>query len=216
MKLLVLNPNRTATMTAMVVAEAQRIAGDAVAVHGVTAADGPAVIATRESFAAGARAALDTLRAHSDGWADAVLLACFGDPGLAALRACSQVPVIGMADAALREAIALGRPYHIVTAGREWDAMLRDTVRLSDGAQDLLDGISILDTTGLAVAQDRQAFVGRLQHTLDKIHDRGAPTCILGGAGFAGMLPWLAYRGALLDGIGAGVRDAMRITRSRM
>ncbi len=216
MKLLVLNPNRTATMTAMVVAEVQRIAGNAIAVRGVTAADGPAVIATRETFAAGARAARETLLTHADGWADAVLLACFGDPGLAALRACSRVPVIGMADAALREAVALGRPYHIVTAGREWDAMLRDTVRFTDGAQALLDGISILDTTGLAVAQDRQAFVGRLQHTLDTLHERGAPTCILGGAGFTGMLPWLAYRGVLLDGIGAGVRDAMRHSRSGM
>jgi len=205
MKLLVLNPNTTASMTDRVVAEVRRLAPPAWEMRGVTAAVGCEVIASRAAFVTGAWAALETLRAQ-DEWADAVLLACFGDPGLAALREVSAVPVIGMAEAALHEAVALGRPYHIVTAGAAWDGMLRELVRVA-GADALLDGITVLDGTGLAVAREPQRAVQRLQDVLDGLQQqRGAPTCILGGAGFAGMVDALRYDGVLTDGLAAAVR----------
>ena len=208
MKLLVLNPNTTAAMTDKAVAEVRRLAPAHWAVRGVTAALGCEVIASRASFVTGAWAALETLRAQ-DGWADAVLLACFGDPGLAALREVSDVPIIGMAEAALREAVALGRPYHLVTAGAAWDAMLRETVRL-EGAEALLDGITVLDSTGLAMARDPQRALQLLQGVLDALQRRGAPTCVLAGTGFAGMAEALRYDGVLIDGLGAAVRAAAR------
>jgi len=208
MKLLVLNPNTTAAMTDKAVAEVRRLAPAHWAVRGVTATTGCEVIASRASFVTGAWAALETLRAQDD-WADAVLLACFGDPGLAALREVSAVPVIGMAEAALREAVALGRPYHFVTAGTAWDAMLRETVRLEDAVA-LLDGVTVLDSTGLAMARDPQRALQLLQDVLDGLQPRGAPTCILAGTGFAGMAPSLRYDGVLIDGLAAAVRTAAR------
>lgn len=208
MKLLVLNPNTTAAMTDKAVTEVRRLAPAHWAVRGVTAATGCEVIASRASFVTGAWAALETLRAQDD-WADAVLLACFGDPGLAALREVSAVPIIGMAEAALREAVALGRPYHLVTAGTAWDAMLRETVRLED-AEALLDGITVLDSTGLAMTRDPQRALQLLQGVLDGLQLRGAPTCILAGTGFAGMAPALRYDGVLIDGLAAAVRTAAR------
>ncbi len=214
MRLLVLNPNTTAAMTDKVVAGVRRLAPAAWDVRGVTAASGCEVIASRAAFVTGAWAALQTLRAQ-DGWADAVLLACFGDPALAALREVSAVPVIGMAEAALQEAVALGRPYHIVTAGAAWDGMLRETVRIA-GADALLDGITVLDSTGLAMARDPQRAVQVLQDALDVLQQRGAPTCILGGAGFAGLADALRYDGVLMDGLAAAVRacNAVALHRS--
>lgn len=208
MKLLVLNPNTTAAMTDKAVAEVRRLTPAHWVVRGVTATSGCEVIASRAGFVTGAWAALETLRAQ-DGWADAVLLACFGDPGLAALREVSAVPIIGMAEAALREAVALGRPYHLVTAGAAWDAMLRETVRF-EGAEALLDGVTVLDSTGLAMARDPQRALQLLQGVLDGLQPRGAPTCILAGTGFAGMAPALRYDGVLIDGLGAAVRTAAR------
>lgn len=208
MKLLVLNPNTTAAMTDKAVAEVRRLAPAHWAVRGVTAITGCEVIASRASFVTGAWAALETLRAQDD-WADAVLLACFGDPGLAALREVSAVPIIGMAEAALREAVALSRPYHLVTAGTAWDAMLREIVRLED-AEALLDGVTVLDSTGLAMARDPQRALQLLQGVLDGLQPRGAPTCILAGTGFAGIAPALRYHGVLIDGLGAAVRTAAR------
>ena len=63
-------------MTEKVVAEVRRIARPDVQVRGVTAIEGPAVVASRETFAQGAESGLRTLL-EQPGWADAVLLACF-------------------------------------------------------------------------------------------------------------------------------------------
>jgi Asp/Glu/hydantoin racemase len=210
MNLLVLNPNRSAAMTAQVLDEARRLAPAGLALRGLTAADGPPVIASREAYADGARAARALWPAQDDGWADALLLACFGDPGLAALRRASRVPVVGMAEAALDEAAARGRPFRIVTAGAAWEGMLREAVAAHPAAAALLDGIDVLDGTGLDIAQDPAAFAARVQGMLDAARRGGVPTCILGGCGFARIVAGLRHDGGLIDGIGAGVRAALR------
>ncbi|MGA0569082.1 aspartate/glutamate racemase family protein [Variovorax sp. VNK109] len=212
MNLLVLNPNSSPGMTAQAVDAVHHVTGDRVQARGVTAIQGPPVVASRESFVAGAWAALETLKAErpSDG---AVLLACFGDPGLAALREVSDVPVVGMAESALLEAATIGKPFHILTAGLAWDAMLRETVRLH-GCEPLLDGVTVLDTTGLSISADPQAHAQRVQAALDGIAARGQPTCILGGTGFASMAGTLRYGGVLIDGLAAAARRALRLAEA--
>jgi allantoin racemase len=204
MKLLVLNPNTTAALTDKVVAEVQRLAGPGVTVRGVTARFGHEVIASRQSFVVGAHAALELGLTESTG-ADAVLLACFGDPGLGALREALTVPVVGMAQASLQQAMAVGRPFHIITAGAAWEAMLRETVRLEQ-ADAWFHGITVLPTTGLAVARDPEAFIALIQNALTSLEAHGAPTVILGGAGFAGLKSRLRYAGEVIDGLETAVR----------
>lgn len=201
LRLLVLNPNSTVAMTERVLARLQQLAGDRIVLRGLTAPDGPPVIASRESFAAGASAAQRALAGVTDGWADAVLLACYGDPGLEMLRAQSGVPVLGMAESSVQEALARGRPFHILTAGREWGPMLREAVARQPGAAALLDGVTTLESTGLAASQDRAGFVLRVQAALDALAAAGAPDCVLGGAGFAGLEDELRYPGGLTDGL---------------
>ena len=213
MNLLVLNPNSSPGMTALAVDAVRYIAGDRLQVRGVTAPQGPPVVASRESFVTGAWAALETLKAEHppDG---AVLLACFGDPGLAALREVSGVPVIGMAESALQEAVELGKPFHILTAGRAWDAMLRETARLHQ-CEALLQDITVLETTGLDISAHPTAYAERVQSALHAIAARGGPTCILGGTGFASMAGRLHYDGVLIDGMAAAVRTALRLAQKR-
>ncbi|MES2973829.1 MAG: aspartate/glutamate racemase family protein [Pseudomonadota bacterium] len=213
MRLLVINPNTTAAMTEAAVAQVQRLLGPDAEVRGVTASSGPPVIASRESFVAGAHAALQAwhgMPADTRGRLDGVILACFGDPGLAALQEVCGVPVAGMAQAALREAIGAGRPYRIITAGAAWEAMLLDTVRLEQ-ATGLLDGIVVLQGTGLDAARDRQGFVALVQDALDRAAGEGSPTVILGGAGFAGFRESLRYPGLLIDGLEAAARSMLAV-----
>lgn len=53
-----------------------------------------------------------------------MLIGCFGDPGLLALRESSPVPVTGLAEAAFIEASRHGR-FAIVTGGARWGPMLQ-------------------------------------------------------------------------------------------
>lgn len=93
--------------------------------------------------------------------------------------------------------------------------MLCETVRLAPGAEALLDGITILDTTGLAIAQDPEKFLARVQAAVDSLQLRGTPTCILGGAGFARMLPRVRYEGVLVDGLGTALQVLAAQLRQR-
>lgn len=204
MKLLVINPNTTEAMTCTVVEQVRLLAGHGVELRGATATFGSDVIATPASFATGADAALAAWRSHQ-GWPDAVLLACFGDPGLDELRTQAAVPVAGMAEAAMCEATALGQPYAIVTAGAHWPAMLREVAR-QRGVDALLKDVIALETTGLAVSREPAAFLGSMQGALDRIWQAGVQTAILGGAGFAGLRSRLHYPGELIDGLEAAVR----------
>jgi allantoin racemase len=206
-RLLVLNPNTTEAMTRRVVAQVERVLAPGWTVRGATATVGAPVIADRASFAAGAQAALQTFRAAGAD-ADAVLLACFGDPGLAPLRALAGVPVAGMADSALREADALARPFRVVTAGPEWPAMLREGAAAS-GLDRWLEQVVALETTGLAVAREPDRFRGLVQEALDRAAADGIATVVLGGAGFAGMARSLRTQGRLIDGLEAAVRALM-------
>lgn len=210
--LLIINPNTTATMTERLVAEATRHAAPGWTVRGATAAFGHPVIASRASFAIGAHAALDAFSADAalHGRPDAVLLGCFGDPGLAALREVAHCPVAGLAQASMAQALEGAGRFAIVTAGTAWRAMLHETVLLEGAAERLVD-IFVIDSTGLAVSRDPQAFVAEVRANCQAAAAQGAANVILGGAGFAGMAEALQSQvsATLIDCIATGTRAAM-------
>lgn len=113
MKIALVNPNTSAATTATMVHIAAEFAGDGATVEGYTAGFGASLITGPAALdvAAEAVAAL----APRLGQADAVIVAAFGDPGLAALRAALGVPVTGIAEAGMAEAAAGGRRFAVVT-----------------------------------------------------------------------------------------------------
>src|SRR5258708_25897857 len=94
----------------------REIAGPGVTILPVTGRFGAPYIASRAAAAIAGHAALDALAEHVLD-CDVVYLACFGDPGLAALKEVAPVPVVGMAEAAVEAACRLSRRFAIVTGG---------------------------------------------------------------------------------------------------
>ena len=94
-------------------------AGVRFAFAGATGRFGARYIASRAASAVAAHAALDAYAEHGAG-ADAVLIGCFGDPGLDALREVAPVPVLGLADAAGAEAMRIAPRFGVVTGGAAW------------------------------------------------------------------------------------------------
>ncbi len=185
MRLLIINPNTTQMVTAKV-ADAARIALPGVEIEACTGRFGAAYISSRASFAVAGHAALDCLAAHAAG-ADAVLLACFGDPGLDALREVSPVPVVGLVEAACREAGAAGRRFAIVTGGERWAPMLTEMIR----TRGLEGGLAVIHTvapTGGQIAEDPDGALDLLASSCRVCVERhGAQAVILGGAGLLGL-----------------------------
>lgn len=186
MRILLINPNTSASVTDLVAGHVRRIAGDAAEFVPVTARFGAAYIASRAALAVAAHAALDCLAEHVAG-CDAVYLACFGDPGLPALREVSPVPVVGMVEASCREAAAQAERFAIVTGGAAWEPMLREIVA-GLGLGERLAGVRTVAPTGGEIARDPDAALDALVGAcLDGVARDGAGAVILGGAALAGL-----------------------------
>lgn len=186
MRLLIINPNTTAFMTQKVVAAAEAMLPGDTEIIAATGRFGARYIASRASFAVAGHAALDAFAAHGHG-CDAVLLACFGDPGLEALREVAGCPVISLIDASFAEAGAGGRRFSIVTGGARWGPMLREMVGARGlGAQ--LASIKTVAPTGGDIARDPEGSTALLAEACRKCADEdGAAAVILGGAGLIGI-----------------------------
>jgi len=209
MRLLLINPNTTSSITDKVIGVAQGCAGHGVEIVGVTGRFGARYIANRSAAAIAGHAALDAW-AHADPSHDAVVLACFGDPGLDALRELSPKPVVGMAEASIHAACLLGRRFAIVTGGERWVAMLEEFVA-ARGLSGRLAAVLAVAQTGAAIAEDPDAALAGLTESCRRaVADHAADCVILGGAGLAGLAARLADRVAvpLIDCVIAAVTQA--------
>lgn len=186
MRILLINPNTTQSVTDLVASHVRRVAGGAAAFVPVTGRFGARYIASRAAAAIAGHAALDALAEHGAG-CDAVYLACFGDPGLAALREVSPVPVVGMAEAACRAAAARGGRFAIVTGGALWGPMLGEFVGWL-GLSGRCAGVRTIAPTGDRIARDPDAALADLAAACTACARRdGADSVILGGAALAGL-----------------------------
>ena len=192
-KLLLINANTTVGVTDRLVEHARTLAGPEVEVVGATGRFGARYISSRAAVAVAAHAALDALAEHGEG-ADAVCLACFGDPGLAALKELSPVPVIGMAEASCHAAAMIGRRFSIVTGGALWGPMLEDFVA-SLGMSERLASVATIALTGDQIARDAEGSLPTLaQACAACVRDDGADVVILGGAALVGLAERIADR----------------------
>lgn len=208
MRVLLINPNTSVEMTERIAAEARRHVDARVDVVPVTASYGCAVIASRAAYVVAAHAALDLCVEHARG-ADAMVLACFGDPGLEALREVAEVPVIGLLDSALAVAASGGRPFAIVTAGVAWVPMLEERVQLCGHAA-ALRGVFAIAANGLAVSRDRARATMALQGAVDAAQAAGAQAVVLGGSALAGFGAQLKSAVELIDPLAVAMHAATR------
>ncbi|SFP30710.1 aspartate/glutamate racemase family protein [Variovorax sp. 770b2] len=209
MRLLVINPNISESVTALIEAEARRTASPATQITMQTAAFGVAYIETRFEALVGAYAAAQLAAEHHAGH-DAVVVAAFGDPGLAALREVMPVPVLGMTESALATACMLGHRFSIVAISQRIQAWYREVVE-ANGLIGRLASIRALDRP-LASIGNVQADHAEALHELCEraVREDGAEVIVLAGAPLAGLAR--ALHGQLpvpvVDGVSSAVRHA--------
>lgn len=212
--ILVINPNTTVSVTEAMCTHAQRIWASQAQVHAATAAWGAPYISDEASFAVGAHAALDAWARviQTGARPDAVLVGCFGDPGLLALRHSSSAPVTGLAEAAFAEAAAVGR-FAIVTGGAHWPPMLARWVAQCGWADRCAGTVAVSLTGAQLAAQPEQAKQLLLQACLQVQQQWAVDAIILGGAALAGMAAALQHSVALplVDSVEAGARAVLNL-----
>jgi allantoin racemase len=113
MRILVVNPNTTASMTEKIAAAARRAASPGTAIVATNPASGPAAIEGFYDEAMSLRGLLEVIRQRPD--CDAVIIACFDDTGLDAARCLTDKPVIGIGEAAYHITAMIANRFSVVT-----------------------------------------------------------------------------------------------------
>lgn len=215
-RILLVNPNTNAATTAMMV-EAARGAvaevGQDATVHGVTAATGPAMIIDPAALADAVAPTVAAGRAGVDAYAaEAVIVAAFGDPGIAELRAAVQVPVLGIGETALRAAAGRRVPFAIVTSTPRLHAPLSGLVaaHCPDGN---FVGIFYADGDPVELAPDPDRNVAALDAAIDAALAAGAQCVVIGGGPLTGAARQLASRTdvAVIEPVPCAVRSALSV-----
>lgn len=198
--ILLINPNTSAEITETIRQLAIAEIGEKVGLTAVTAPFGARYISSRIAVTIAAHAVLDAYAAATAGGDrfDAVVVACFGDPGIDALTEITDVPVLGFADGGLVAAAALPGKFAIATIGEAWRDMLAE-LALRRGLADRLAGIILIDEDGRA-----PEIAG--PHITRAARSLGVERVIVGGTGLIPVLD------SISENIGVEVIDPHRFT----
>jgi allantoin racemase len=208
-KILLLNPNTTTAVTDLLQAAGVRAASSGTELVATTVKRGVPYIATRAEAQIGGAIALEML-AEAAGAFDAAIIAAFGDPGLFGARELFDIPIVGLAEAAMLTACMVGRKFSIVTFARALTPWYQECVDMH-GLGQRCAGIRALDGTFRSIS-DVQAEKEEMLVALanQAVEQDGGDVVILSGAPLAGLAAKVADRipVPVVDPIAAAVRQA--------
>jgi allantoin racemase len=210
MKLLVINPNISEDVTALIETEALRSASQDTELVVRTAGHGVEYIETRFESLIAAGAVAEIIAASRSDQIDGVVVAAFGDPGMPALKELADVPVVGITEAALCAAALQGQRFSIIAISDRIRPWYLDCVeRFGLGGR--LASIRSINETLNGIGSVQQDFKETLLAlSRQAVAEDGADVVILAGAPLAGLAREL--RGQIpvpvVDGISAGIRMA--------
>ncbi|MDB5733150.1 MAG: Asp/Glu/hydantoin racemase [Variovorax sp.] len=209
MRILLINPNISQSVSDLIGAEARRAASAATRIEVVTAPLGVAYIETRFEALIGAYAAANLAAEHEANF-DALVIAAFGDPGIAGIREAVDVPVVGLTEAALMSACLLGGRFSIIAISRRITAWYRECVQVN-GLIDRLASIRCLDQPLRDIGAIQGDHETRLRELcLRAVEEDGADVIVLAGAPLAGLARSIRkdIPVPLVDGVSSAVRHA--------
>ena len=215
MRILLLNPNTTATMTATMASAVKTVVADAATVVAVTATMGPASI---EGYYDEAFAVPSVVRAvaeaERDGF-DAAVIACFDDTGVDAARCRVAIPVIGICEAALLMASPLGKRIAVVTTLSRSVVPLEEIVQRYGFAGRVR--IHAADVPVLALEDPASDARARLEAEIGRALAAGADVVVLGCAGMTDLADSLQaqFGVPVVDGVVAAVKIAEGLVAMR-
>jgi allantoin racemase len=215
-RLLVVNPNTSAEMTAAIDRAAVLAAGPDVQVETVQATAGPRSIEGHFDEAASLLGTLEWVL-RRDPEIDAYVFACFSaHPAIDAAREVTHRPALGIAEAAMALASLVGHRFSIVTTSRRWKPMLEDAVRRygyeTRCASVRASGLAVLDLDALPPERVMDTLLDEARRA---VQDDGAEAIVLGCAGMAGLDVRLreALDVPVVESVAAGVTLAVTLAR---
>lgn len=194
--LIVINPNSSQTVTDGIDAAVDPLRSFGIPIRCLTLVEGPPGIESQRQADLTIAPMLALAAAQQD--AAGFVIACFGDPGLHALRDQTELPVIGIQEASVMTALTLGQRFGVI-------GILNTSIPRhlrAFGAMGVLDRLAGDRALGLGVADlaDDAGTLEAMIATGKRLRDEdGADVLIMGCAGMA------TYRQPLQDAVGLPV-----------
>ena len=210
MRIRVINPNTTDSMTGTIAAAARAAAAAATTILPVTAETGPASIEGHYEEAVAAIAVLEAVRAGEATGADAHVIACFGDPGLLAAREVARAPVIGIAEAAMHLASLIATGFSVVTTLAR-TRIIAEHLVAAYGMERHCRRVRATDLPVLGLADPGVDARGVIAAECRRaLAEDGSGAIVLGCAGMADLARSLTLELGVpvIDGVGAAVKLA--------
>ena len=216
MRILVVNPNTTASMTEKIGVAARRVVSIGTEIVAVNSAEGPASIEGFYDEAMSLAGMLAVIR-ETKGF-DAVVIACFDDTGLDAARCLTDKPVVGIGEAAYHIASMISNKFSVVTTlARSVPALEHNLHRyglIARCARVRSSEVAVLELEhpGSDACNRISAEIGRA------VAEDRAEAIVLGCAGMADLADALAKEHGLpvLDGVSCAVGLAEAMVRLRI
>ena len=183
-RILLINPNSSTATTAMMVGIASASLTSDAEVFGVTAMRAPAMIIDADALNAAGAEVAEIARRH-EGAFDGIIVAAFGDPGLAEIRASCVAPAVGIGESAIVAAAAGHRRFGVATTT---PALVESITQLAAalGLADRFTGTRLTSGDPVAVTADPPALLAALAvATRACIEQDGAQAVIIGGGPLA-------------------------------
>jgi allantoin racemase len=186
MKIYVINPNTSESVTEHIRRELEKIKRPDTQLTVVNPEHGPVSIESAYDEALAGPPTLELVRKANEQGYDAVVLACFSDPALDAAKEISEIPVIGIEEATLHVAAMLGHKFSVTTVFpnrvpvRELHARLRSVE--SAFASALVMNMPVLEMD----ANPEEAKARILEVSQKAVAEEGTEVIVLGCAGLTG------------------------------
>ncbi|MCV9999754.1 aspartate/glutamate racemase family protein [Pararhizobium sp. YC-54] len=208
MKILVINPNTTASMTSKINEAAVRVARPDTQIIAANSQSGPRSIQGFLDVALCMAGLLEEATRHDD--IDAVVVACFDDTGVDALRALLDVPVVGIGEAAYHAASMISNKFTVITTlARSVPGLEANLSRY--GLATRCARVRATDIPVLKLEERDPKTLARIRDEIKMAIDQDmAEAIVLGCAGMADLMDELSAEFGLpvVDGIACAVAMA--------
>jgi len=210
MKLLLINPNTSTAMTAGLVDSARAVAAPGTVVVGRQPSFGPASIEGHFDDVFGAAGVAEQVKLAQGEAFDAVVIACFGDPGLDAARELTTAPVLGIAEAAFHAASFVATGFSVVTTMTR-TCVIAERLVVRYGFERSCRGIHGTDIPVLALEACGEDTLAQIEAAARAalVRDRSG-AIVLGCGGMSALCHTLQQRLGVpvVDGVSAAVKLA--------
>ncbi|MBX4941575.1 aspartate/glutamate racemase family protein [Rhizobium binae] len=209
MRILIVNPNTTASMTEKAAIAARAVAASGTEIIAATSRMGPVSIEGHYDGALALPGLLAELKERQATGYDAAVIACFDDTGLEAARSFADVPILGLCESAVATAGFLAQRFTVVTT-LERSRVLIDNLLRRYGMGERVK-VRASDIPVLELEDAASGAIGKLRAEIERaLGEDGAEAIVLGCAGMTDLARQLQaiYGVPVIDGVSAAVKQA--------